>query len=86
MQGAGHVRTLLVATTMAGIIAIVPACGSSSPTGPDATGALTPLALTEDWPSATPAEAGLDVTRIMDSRAAGPRRTVRPHRQPAGRP
>jgi len=66
MQGAGHVRTLLAATTMAGIIAIVPACGSSSPTGPDATGALTPLALTEDWPSATPAEAGLDVTRIMD--------------------
>lgn len=32
----------------------------------DATGTLTPVALTDDWPSATPAEAGLDVTRIMD--------------------
>ena len=66
MQRTAHVRTLLIATTMACIVAIVPACGSSSPTGPDATGTLTPLALTGDWPSATPAEAGLDVTRIMD--------------------
>ena len=66
MKGAGPVRALIIATAAALVTAIVPACGSSSPTGPDATGALTPLALTDDWPSATPAEAGLDVTRIMD--------------------
>ena len=66
MKGAGPVRALIVATTTALVTAIVPACGSSSPTGPDATGTLTPLALTDDWSSATPAEAGLDVTRIMD--------------------
>ena len=66
MQGAAHVRTLIIAMTVACIVASVPACGTSSPTGPDATGTLTPLALTDDWPSATPAEAGLDVTRIMD--------------------
>jgi len=66
VKGAGPVRALIVATTTALVTAIVPACGSSSPTGPDATGTLTPLALTDDWSSATPAEAGLDVTRIMD--------------------
>ena len=66
MKGAGPVRALIVATTTALVTAIVPACGSSSPTGPDATGTLTPLTLTDDWSSATPAEAGLDVTRIMD--------------------
>jgi len=66
VKGAGPVRALIIATTTALVTAIVPACGSSSPTGPDATGTLTPLALTDDWSSATPAEAGLDVTRIMD--------------------
>ena len=66
MKGAGPVRALIIATTTALVTAIVPACGSSSPTGPDATGTLTPLALTDDWSSATPAEAGLDVTRIIN--------------------
>jgi CubicO group peptidase (beta-lactamase class C family) len=67
VQGTSRVRALAIVTAVTFAIAMVPACGDASrPTGPDATGALTPVALTNDWPSATPSEAGLDVTRIMD--------------------
>lgn len=66
MQEPWHARPLVIATGVTLAIATVSACGTSNPTAPDATGALTPVALTDDWPSATPSEAGLDVTRIMD--------------------
>src|SRR5262245_20025932 len=43
-----------------------PASGASHPTAPDATNAMTPVAITDDWPTTTPSEAGLDVTRTTD--------------------
>jgi CubicO group peptidase (beta-lactamase class C family) len=66
VQGVDHARALRIATTMAFTIVMVPACGTSHPTAPEASGALTPVALADDWPIATPAEAGLDVARMTD--------------------
>ena len=66
LQEVEHARGLFIATTMVFTIAIVAACGTSHPTAPDATGPLTPVAITDDWPIGTPAEAGLDVARMTD--------------------
>jgi CubicO group peptidase (beta-lactamase class C family) len=68
-------RSLTVVVTCA-ILAVVPtACGgsSSSPSSPTsappaavADTALTPVAQTAEWPTATPAESGIDAARLTD--------------------
>jgi len=61
-----HAPARFIATAVALTVVVAPGCGASHPTVPDATGALTPVALTEEWPIATPSEAGLDVARMTD--------------------
>jgi RNA polymerase sigma-70 factor, ECF subfamily len=43
------------------------ACGGAHPTAPDAVHGLTTVTTTTEWPSATPASAGIDVTRVEDA-------------------
>ena len=61
-----QVRALFMAMTIALPMGMAAACGSSHPTEPQVSGALTPVASSDDWPIATPTEAGLDVAQITD--------------------
>src|SRR5262245_58011719 len=60
------VRALLILAAIALSGVVTAACGGSQPTEPTVTGALTPVASTDEWPVATATEAGLGVARVTD--------------------
>ena len=66
MRGCGHALALLMMATIGFATVTAAACGTSPPTTPEASGTLTPVPVSGDWPVATPSEAGLDVAPIMD--------------------